>query len=149
MFKIVRVHSEKTEPSLDLLLLAVVFVGTLTFIANILSYQDFFLFNPLDTADPIRRFFLFLTTVGWVTTLVGPIVILFLNALGKKKSVLFLSWVALAWPVSLILNHLALLIQTHKLFVGYLLVYPSFIVTDIALPSLYVLIARYLNRIKP
>lgn len=148
MFKIVRVHREKAEPNLNLLFLAVGVLGTLTFAMTILSYQDFFLFNPLESADPARRIFLLLTTVGWVTSLVGPIAVLALNALGKPKATELLVWFALAWPVSLIINHLALLIQTHKLFLGYLGVYPIFIVTDIALPILYVLIARYLNHKK-
>ncbi len=148
MLKIVRVPREKAEPNLNLLLLAVGFVGTLTFVVTILSYRDFFLFNPLESADSTRRVFLLLTTIGWVTSLLGPIVVLSLNALGKSKAVHLLPWLALAWPVSLIINHLALLIQTHKLFLGYLGVYPIFIVTDIALPILYVLIARYLNHKK-
>ncbi len=148
MFKIVRVSREKAEPNLNLLFLAVGVLGTLTFATTILSYQDFFLFNPLESTDPTRRVFLFLTTVGWVTSLVGPLAVLILNALGQPKAVHLLPWLALAWPVSLIINHLALLIQTHKVFLGYLGVYPIFIVTDIALPILYVLIARYLNHKK-
>lgn len=148
MFKIVRVRREKAEPNLNLLLLAVGVLGTLTFTTTILTYQDFFLFNPLESADSTRRIFLLLTTVGWVTSLVGPVAVLSLNALGKSKATELLVWFALAWPVSLIINHLALLIQTHKLFLGYLGVYPIFIVTDIALPILYVLIARYLNHKK-
>ncbi len=148
MFKIVRVSREKAEPNLNLLFLAVGVLGTLTFTTTILSYQDFFLFNPLESTDPTRRVFLFLTTVGWVTSLIGPLAVLILNAFGKPKAVHLLPWLALAWPVSLIINHLALLIQTHKVFLGYLGVYPIFIVTDIALPILYVLIARYLNHKK-
>ncbi len=148
MFKIVRVRREKAEPNLNLLLLAVGVLGTLTFTTAILTYQEFFLFNPLESADSTRRIFLLLTTVGWVTSLVGPVAVLSLNALGKSKATELLVWFALAWPVSLIINHLALLIQTHKLFLGYLGVYPIFIVTDIALPILYVLIARYLNHKK-
>jgi hypothetical protein len=148
MLKIVRVHREKTEPNLNLLLLAVGVLGTLTFSTTILTYQDFFLFNPLESEDPTRRIFLLLTTVGWVTSLVGPIVVLLLNTLGKPSATQLLALFALAWPVSLIINHLALLIQTHKLFLGYLGVYPIFIVTDIALPLLYVLIARFLNQKK-
>jgi hypothetical protein len=86
--------------------------------------------------------------LGWISSLLGPVVVLLLNALGKSKPLKALDLFALAWPVSLIINHLALLIETHKLFVGYLTVYPIFIVTDIALPVMYVLMARYLNRKK-
>jgi hypothetical protein len=145
MFKIVRVHRENISPSLDNLLLTVGVLGTLTFAATILSYQEFFLFNPLEVQDPIRRVFLFVTTVGWLTSLLGPITLLALNALGRRRSVVALPWVALAWPVSLVLNHLALLLETHKLYTGYLVVYPIFIATDIVLPLTYLLIARYLK----
>ncbi len=148
MFKIIRVQSEHSQPNLNIVMLAVSVVGTLTFLATILTYPDFFIFNPLESVDPIRRIFLSLTTLGWISSLLGPVVVLLLNALGKSKPLKALDLFALAWPVSLIINHLALLIETHKLFVGYLTVYPIFIVTDIALPVLYVLIARYLNRKK-
>ena len=76
MLKIVRVSREKAEPNLNLLFLAVGVLGTLTFATTILSYQDFFLFNPLESTDPTRRVFLFLTTVGWVTSLIGPLAVL-------------------------------------------------------------------------
>jgi hypothetical protein len=148
MFNFSLRNREKSEPNLHELMLAFGVLGTLTFIATILSYQDFFLFNPLDTEDPVRRFFLFLTTVGWITSLVGPITLLTLNALGKHRAIDFLSWAALAWPVSLILNHSALLIESRKLFIGYLAVYPIFIITDIALPIMYLLIARFLKHKK-
>jgi hypothetical protein len=148
MFKIIRVQSEHSQPNLNIVMLAVSVVGTLTFLATILTYPDFFIFNPLESVDPIRRIFLSLTTLGWISSLLGPVVVLLLNALGKSKPLKALDLFALAWPVSLIINHLALLIETHKLFVGYLTVYPIFIVTDIALPVMYVLMARYLNRKK-
>lgn len=144
MFKIVRVHREKRAPQLSRLLVAAGLLGTLVFLTTIITYSDFFIFNPLESSDPIRRFFLVITTIGWVTSLLGPISILVLNAVGKTHALRALTWVALAWPASLVLNHLSLLIQTHKLYVGYLAVYPSFIVTDIALPLFYVLVARFL-----
>lgn len=144
MFKIVRVQREKNEPRLTSLLLGAGALGTLTFGATILTYNDFFLFNPLDSTDPIRKFFLVLTTMGWTISLLGPILVLLFNALGKSGAIRVLPWVALAWPVSLILNHSALLIQTHKLYLGYLGVYPIFIVTDIALPLFYLAVARFL-----
>ena len=144
MFKIVRVHREKAQPNINNLLLAAGALGTLTFGATIITYDDFFLFNPLDSTEPIRRFFLVLTTIGWLVSLVGPILVLMLNALGKPSATRILPWVALAWPLSLVLNHSALLIQTHKLYRGYLGGYPIFIVTDIALPLFYLAVARFL-----
>ncbi len=148
MFKIVRSQKQSVHPTEEGLLLAVGVFGSLVFAATILTYPEFFLFNPFDSVDPIRRFFLALTTLGWVTTLLGPLVLLSLHAVGLSKRLHLMDIFALAWPASLIINHLALLIQTHKLFIGYLGVYPIFIVTDIALPILYVLMARYLNRKK-
>lgn len=148
MFKVVRTQKATAQPTIEGLLLIVGIFGSLTFLMTILTFPEFFLFNPFASIDPIRRVFLTLTTVGWVTTLIGPPVLLALHAVGVSKRLHLLDFLALAWPVSLILNHIALLIQTHKLFVGYLSVYPIFIVTDIALPVMYVFIARYLNHKK-
>ena len=148
MFKIVRAQNPKAQPTIEGLLLVVGIFGFLTFGATILTYPEFFLFNPFDSIDPIRRIFLSLTTLGWITTLLGPLVLLALHAVGISKRLHWLDILALAWPLSLILNHVALFIQTHKLFIGYLTVYPIFIITDIALPLMYVMIARYLNHKK-
>ena len=64
---------------------------------------------------------------------------------GKDGALRFLPWIALAWPASLVVNHVSLLLQTQKLFIGYLVIYPIFIITDIALPLLYVALYRYLK----
>ena len=146
MFKIVRVKREVSAPNLNNLLLIVAIFGSSIIGTVVATYPSFFLFNPLESSDAWRVVTLTLTSIGWVTLFIGPLVALALNALGKPRAVRVLPWVALAWPVALIINHLALLIQTHKLFLGYLLVYPVFMITDILLPVVYVAIFFHLKR---
>lgn len=145
MFKIVRTNPGERVPNLQNLFLAVGIVGALAFLATILTYQDFFFFNPFEVQSKVRSAFLVLTTLGWVVALFGPLTVLSLISGGRAKALHALPWVALAWPATLIVNHLALLIETHKLYVGYLFVYPLFLVTDVALPIVYLLIWRYLK----
>jgi hypothetical protein len=148
MLKIVRVKREASAPNVNNLLLMFAMFGSATVACVVATYPSFFLFNPLESTDAWRVVTLSLTSVGWLTLFFGPLAILTLNALGKSGAVRFLPLVALAWPVSLIINHLALLVQTNKLFLGYLFVYPIFIITDIALPIMYLLIARFLKHKK-
>jgi hypothetical protein len=146
MLKIVRVKREASAPNLNNLLLIVAIFGSSIIGTVVATYPSFFLFNPLESMDAWRVITLTLTSVGWLTLFFGPLLVLALNALGKSRAVRFLPWVALAWPVALIINHLALLIQTHKLFLGYLFVYPVFMITDILLPLVYLAIYSYLKR---
>lgn len=149
MFKIVRVERQKKAtamPQLGNLLLGFAALSTAILIAVVATYPEFFLFNPFDSGDWVRSVCLTLTSLGWLTLAVGPLVILALNASGKDSAIRFLPWVALAWPAALVINHVALLIQTHKLYVGYLAVYPIFIITDICLPLAYLAVASYVKR---
>lgn len=145
MFKIVRVNREETPPSPTRLLVGFSLFSAALFIAVIATYPGFFLFNPFASNDGWRSICLLLTSIGWVTAIVGPIVIMSLLNSGKDAALKFLPWVALFWPATLVFNHLSLLLQTQKLYIGYLVVYPIFIITDIALPILYVSIYTYLK----
>jgi hypothetical protein len=149
MYKIVRVERDKaqqTEPQIANLFLGFAMFGSAILITLVATHPEFFLFNPFASGDTLRSICLSLTSIGWVTLTIGPILIFGLNAAEKPGALKFLPWVALAWPVSLVINHLALLVQTHKLYVGYLLVYPTFFITDICLPIAYLVIASYLKR---
>ncbi len=145
MFKVVRVKSSETPPSATSLLVGLSLFSAGLFIAVIATYPSFFLFNPFASNDGWRSICLFLTSIGWLSAIVGPIVIMTLIHNGKDSALKFLPWIALAWPASLVINHLSLLLQTQKLYIGYLVVYPIFLVTDVALPILYLAIYRYMK----
>lgn len=145
MLKVVRVKKAQSAPSLPNLLFSFSLFTAALMIAVIATYPAFFLFNPFASIDGWRMLFLTLTSLGWLTAIVGPIVVTGLFARGKVNALRYLPYVALAWPAALIVNHISLVIQTHKLYTGYLFVYPIFLITDIALPLLYVAISTYMN----
>ncbi len=145
MFKVIRVNRDENPPSATRLLVGFSIFTAALFIAVVATYPQFFLFNPFASNDGWRSICLTLTSLGWVTAVIGPIVVMSLLNAGKDSALKFLPWVALLWPATLIFNHLSLLLQTQKLFLGYLVVYPVFLITDIALPILYVSIYTYMK----
>ena len=114
-----------------------IFVGLLFWLV-VATYPGFFLFNPLLEKDQFRAITLTLTTIGWVLISTTPTVILLSYAAGYSKPLSFLPFVALFWPVSLLVNHIVLYFQEGKWFIGYLLDYPIFLATDILLPALLI-----------
>jgi hypothetical protein len=114
-----------------------IFVTTLFWLV-VATYPSFFFFNPLAETDPIRAAVLSLTTIGWLLISTGPAILFVLYAMGHPKVLRLLPIVALAWPVSLLINHITLFVQKGNWFTGYLLDYPIFVATDILLPVLLI-----------
>lgn len=114
-----------------------VFVSALFWLV-VATYPSFFLFNPFAEPDALRATLLTFTTIGWLLLSTASGAIFVLYALGKTRALRLLPVVALTWPVSLLINHVALFIQEGDWFTGYLVDYPVFIATDILLPILLV-----------
>lgn len=112
-----------------------VFVSVLFWLV-VATYPTFFMFNPLAETDTLRSVILSLSTFGWILLSTGPAVLFVSYALGYARALRLLPFVALAWPIALMINHVSLFIQNGKWFTGYLLDYPIFIATDILLPVL-------------
>ena len=100
----------------------------------VLTFPRFFLFNPMAEEDPVRAIELTVSSIGWILLLVGPATILMRYAAGSSSLIKFLPWVALIWPVSLIISHVTLFLQKETWYTGYLIQYPIFVLTDILLP---------------
>jgi hypothetical protein len=100
------------------------------------TYPSFFIFNPLDDPWGIRQGALFLSLAGWLAISTVPAVMLFLYALNWEKGIAALPFVALLWPVSVVLNQFLLFIRDGVWYFDYLLNYPIFIASDILLPVL-------------
>ncbi len=115
------------------LLAATILIGYWLAIA---TFPHFYFFNPLKNPNIVRRVELTVSTVGWVLLSTGSPIILFLTAAGKKGAIRFLPFTALLWPVSLIVSHITLDIETGNAYVSYLHQFPIFIFTDILLPIL-------------
>lgn len=100
----------------------------------VLTFPRFFLFNPMAEGDPIRALELSISSLGWILLLVGPAIILIRYGTGSSSLIRFLPYVALIWPISLIVSHITLFLQKGTWYTGYLIQYPIFVLTDILLP---------------
>lgn len=102
----------------------------------VLTFPDFFFFNPWESGDVLRSITLTLTTVGWLLLSTGPLVILMLYAAGRPGAIRWLPIVAMWWPISLLVSHVTVYLQSRQWYVDYLVSFPIFILTDILLPLL-------------
>ena len=100
----------------------------------VLSFPRFFLFNPMAEGDPVRALELTVSSIGWLTLLFGPAIILMRYSSGSFTLIRFLPVVAALWPISLVANHITLFLQKGVWYTGYLVEYPIFVVSDIILP---------------
>jgi hypothetical protein len=100
----------------------------------VLTFPKFFLFNPLAEGNGVRAFELTVSSFGWVLLLIGPAIVLVRYASGYKNLIGLLPFIALVWPVSLIVSHVTLFLQQGVWYTGYLIQYPIFVLTDIVLP---------------
>ena len=98
------------------------------------TLPDFFFINPTGVSSEIRRAELVLSTVGWLLLSTGAPVCLFFYAAGFHKARKFLPVTALWWPMSLAISQVTVYILDGAFYLEYLINYPIFIFTDIALP---------------
>lgn len=114
----------------------------------VFTFPSFFLFNPLNETDFLRRYELLASTIGWIglSTLVP--VLLFLYAAGYRRARLLLPYVALFYPISLIVSQITIYNRSGETYISYLWNYPVFIFTDLLLPILVCFIAHDLKEHK-
>jgi len=104
------------------------------------TFPSFFLFNPFNQPDVLRRLELILSTFGWlgISTIVP--LLLFLYAAGKRKFRKYLLFFALLYPMSLALSQITVWIRNGSPYLTYLRNFPIFIFTDLLLPILIIFI---------
>lgn len=98
------------------------------------TFPDFFIFNPWGSGDVVRGITLTLSSIGWILISVGPALLLWLYAGGRRDVISWLPVAALWWPISLLVSHITVLLQSGQWYAEYLLTFPIFIFTDIVLP---------------
>jgi len=106
----------------------------LTFWLTIATFPDFFFFNPFENSDPVRRVSLVLSSIGWISTSTLLPLVLFIYSLGGTRFLKFIPLLALAWPISLIIAQFTTFTQSGSFYVQYLMDFPIFIFTDLAIP---------------
>ncbi len=104
------------------------------------TFPKFFLVNPGNQTDPLRRAELLLSTTGWLLLSTIAPLILFIYSRGTHRAIKFLPITALVWPISLTISQFTSYIQTGYFYLEYLTKFPIFIYTDIVLPILVLII---------
>jgi len=106
----------------------------------VFTFPSFFFVNPFGTPGFLRTVNLLLSLAGWLVLSTAPTIMLMLYAAGRRRAIRFLPVAALLWPTSLILSHLVVYRDTKTWYGTYLIDYPIFGFTDIALPVMLVLL---------
>jgi len=115
---------------------ATAFMVFIIYWAMVFTYRDFFLFNPMAVDGIGREVVLWLCLIGWIlASTVSPILI-WLASTGNVLALRLIPVAALWWPASILLSQTTLLITTGNNYFGYLVEYPIFLITDVALPIL-------------
>ena len=112
----------------------------LVFWLTIATFPKFFFFNPLHNSDQLRRVELVLSTIGWIVMSTVIPILLFFYSHGRLKLLKWLPVLATIWPASLILAQLTTFIQNGTFYLEYLINFPIFIFTDIAIPIIVLVI---------
>lgn len=136
-------RTKNPEPSVRITRWKVASFGIFTsavFLLVVATFPAFFFFNPSEQTDSLRLLILLFSTLAWITIAVGPGMVFVLVALGKQRAINLLPYVALFWPVMLVINHLQLALSTGNLYLDYLINFPIFIVTDIITPLLLIVL---------
>lgn len=102
----------------------------------VFTYKDFFLFNPMAASGLGREIVLWLCLAGWLLASTASPIAIWLSANGSMVAFRLVPIFALLWPISILISQLTLWITTGQTYFGYIVTYPIFIVTDVALPVL-------------
>lgn len=112
----------------------------LVFWLTIATFPDFFFFNPFDNSDLLRRIELTVSTIGWIISSTLIPVIFYLYSHNSKRLLNVLPFLALIWPASLVVAQLTTYIRTGDIYADYLINFPIFIFTDIAIPIIVIVV---------
>ncbi len=121
----------------------------LTFWLVIATFPNFYFVNPQNQVDPLRRFELVLSTIGWISISTLAPIVLMVYSFGDHGAIRLLPLTALIWPSSLVIAQVTSYVQTGYFYFEYLSNFPILIYTDIILPLLIMIIWFDLKSHKP
>lgn len=114
----------------------------------VFTFPSFFLFNPLNETDSLRKYGLLASTIGWIGLSTGAPILLFLYSAGFRRARLLLPFVAILYPISLVVSQITIYNRTGETYISYLWNFPVFIFTDLLLPIFVLFIAHDLKEHK-
>lgn len=104
------------------------------YLLMILTYQEFFLFDPTSGESLARDISLWICLLGWISaTFLSPLSI-WRIANGSKNALRLMPYLVLLWPLSIVVAQITVYAETGVAYIDYLFNYPVFVITDIALP---------------
>jgi hypothetical protein len=102
----------------------------------VLTFPNFFIINPAAEESIARQIALWLCLFGWlIQSLITPIMLWKISD-GYLYPIKWIPLTTLVWPASIVFAQMTAFIQTGSGFLSYLIDYPIFVLTDIALPAL-------------
>lgn len=101
----------------------------------VLTYQNFFLFNPTESSGIFRQATLWLCLAGWLVAAAGTPILMLLASQGSLRALNFIPLTVLWWPISVVLAQISAYAETGEGYLDYLFDYPIFVLTDLALPA--------------
>ena len=105
-----------------------------TYWSVIFTYTDFFWFQPWESEEFVRQVTLWLCLIGWLVAAILSPLTLFAVAAGYTKALRYIPLTSLWWPISVLISQVVVYSETGESYLGYLIIYPVFILTDIAIP---------------
>jgi hypothetical protein len=106
------------------------------FLLIVATFPAFFIFDPAQINNSLRLIILIFSSLAWMSIALGPVIVFGLVALGKKRAIHALPFIALFWPLMIVINHVELWISTGSAYMNYLVEFPVFMITDILTPLL-------------
>jgi len=113
------------------------------------TFPHFFLFNPLNESDDLRRYELIASTIGWIGISTLTPIVLYAYSAGYARARMALPVLALIYPISLIASQLTVYSRTGSTYLSYLWDNPVFILTDLLLPVFVLFLWHDLKEPKP
>lgn len=108
------------------------FLNALYMAGVVVSFPQFFFFNPYIYGFTILGLFQTVSTAGWVLVVLAPVIYLASRSAGTRELLTAVS--ILIWPTSVVLIRVFLFVTTGDPGWQYLVVYPVFIVSDFLAP---------------
>jgi hypothetical protein len=119
-------------------------LSAIAFWLVIMTFPNFFLYNPFDTEDAVFRIEQIFSTFAWVCSSTLPVLFAWVTHLnGKSTRPLFMAAVAL-WPFSILLIQITSAVRGLG-FYSYLGAFPVLALTDIIAPLFLILMSQAIH----
>lgn len=114
-------------------------LSSLAFWLVVLTFPDFFLFNPLDSAQTIFQIEQTFSTAGWILIATVPALTCWFDRVNQRSTESLYVFSLSLWPISIFVIQLTMATQGFG-FYSYISSFPILAFTDILFPMFLLLI---------